>query len=232
VIDGGWGWGLGLLISGALLLLPLLVLLAMVGLVRLLGGLSGARRDGAARGSTGAVAGEEASAAEPSGETGSTGYRGYVNRAPAAEVAEAVAEVAEWWPYRKTRSLFSPRELAFHRALHEAVGETWWVFGKVRLEDLLWLPRDTPERQRYRNYVQSKHVDFVLCAPGTLAPVLVIELDDASHRWAARQARDALVDRILAWVELPILHWSTERAYTPETLAAAIAAALGEAPAA
>jgi hypothetical protein len=53
-----------------------------------------------------------------------------------------------------------------------------------------------------------------------------------AHPWAARQARDALVDRILAWVELPILHWSTEWAYTPETLAAASVAALAEAPAA
>jgi hypothetical protein len=226
VIDAGWGWGLGLLISGALLLLPLLVLL---GLVRLVGVLSSAHRGGAAPEYTGLAPDPASEGAAEGAEAESAGYRGYLNRAPVAEVAE---DAEEWWPYRKTRSLFTPRELAFHRALHAAVGETWWVFGKVRLEDLLWLPRDTPDRQRYRNYVQSKHVDFVLCAPGTLAPVLVIELDDASHQWAARQARDALVDRILAWVELPILHWSTEWAYTPETLAAAIAAAIADAPAA
>jgi hypothetical protein len=229
VIDAGWGWGLGLLISGALLLLPLL---ALLGLVRLGGGLSRARRSGTAPESTGLAPGEAAEGAGAGAEAGGAGYRGYVNRVAAAEVAVADSEVEEWWPYRKTRSLFTPRELAFHAALYAAVGETWWVFGKVRLEDLLWLPRDTPDRQRYRNYVQSKHVDFVLCAPETLTPVLVIELDDASHQWAARQARDALVDRILAWVGLPILHWSTAWAYTPETLAAAIAAAIAEAPAA
>ena len=45
---------------------------------------------------------------------------------------------------------------------------------------------------RYRgndHRINAKHVDFVLCCPATLRPLLVVELDDASHGRADRQER-------------------------------------------
>lgn len=64
------------------------------------------------------------------------------------------------------------------------------VFAKVWLLDVLWLSPQAQNRQRYRNMVQSKHVDFVLCDPDALFPTLAIELDHSSHARDDRERRD------------------------------------------
>ena len=71
------------------------------------------------------------------------------------------------------------------------------VFTKIRLADLVYMPKGTANRQTHFNRIQSKHVDFVLCPRDKLSPVLVIELDDASHEEEARRDRDTFVDAAL-----------------------------------
>jgi very-short-patch-repair endonuclease len=125
-------------------------------------------------------------------------------------------------PYRRVESLLSATERSFYEALLPAVGDDWRIFMKVRLLDLIHVPRGTAEARRHRNRVMSKHVDFVLCAPDTLAPMLVIELDDATHDRPDRQARDAFVDRALETAGLPILHIRVQRRYAADDLSVRI----------
>ena len=133
-------------------------------------------------------------------------------------------------PFRRKDYLLSKAERSFYLVLLQAVGAHWRVFPKVRLIDLVWLPRDTPNAQSHRNRVQSKHVDFVLCSNDALRPELVIELDDASHEREDRVDRDALVDRILQSAGLPILHVSAARSYTTAELAKQIQSLMGGSP--
>ncbi len=60
----------------------------------------------------------------------------------------------------------------------------------------------------FRNKIDRKHVDFVLCDPHTMRPLVGIELDDATHGRVSRQARDEFVDEVLAaaglFLERPI----------------------------
>jgi very-short-patch-repair endonuclease len=127
---------------------------------------------------------------------------------------------AEQLPYRRKDYLLSRTEREFYERLIVAVaGLQIAVFAKVRLEDLLWLPKGTANRQGHRNRVQSKHVDFVLCDRRDLRPVLVIELDDASHERQDRRTRDALVNEILSAAGLPILHVKARWAYDAQSIA-------------
>jgi very-short-patch-repair endonuclease len=96
------------------------------------------------------------------------------------------------------------------------------VFPKVRLADLVYMPKGTADRQTHFNRIQSKHVDFVLCDREKIRPVLVIELDDASHEEEARRDRDTFVDASLSAAGLPILHIPAQRSYIPAELAAAV----------
>jgi very-short-patch-repair endonuclease len=96
----------------------------------------------------------------------------------------------------------------------------------VRLIDLLYLPASTPHRQAYLNRVIGKHVDFVLCLAADLKPVLVIELDDASHKLAHRAERDQLVDRILQSVGIPVMHQPVSSFYNTEQVARLIRASI------
>lgn len=107
-------------------------------------------------------------------------------------------------PYRKKDYLLSRAERSFYEVLRATVQGEWAIFAKVRLLDLVWLRRGTSNAQAHRNRVQSKHVDFVFCDQRTLSPVLVVELDDASHGRPDRQRRDAFVDAVLQSAGLPV----------------------------
>lgn len=133
-------------------------------------------------------------------------------------------------PYRLAESLLSPAERSFYGVLGQAVLDLECVvLAKVRLGDLLWIPRGTTDTIKYRNRIQQKHLDFVLCRRENLAPVLAIELDDTSHERSDRQDRDAFVEKAYASAGLPLLRMSARRGYSPVELAGQIRAKLGEA---
>ncbi len=133
-------------------------------------------------------------------------------------------------PYRKKDYLLTKAERSFYEVLCRSLDGQTSVFAKVRLLDLVWLPKGTEKAQSHRNRVQSKHVDFVVCDRAALKPILVIELDDASHDAEDRQARDLLVDRVLAGAGLPILHVRAQQAYAPAELKGQIDAAIAGTP--
>ncbi|WP_442511667.1 DUF2726 domain-containing protein [Novipirellula sp. SH528] len=116
-------------------------------------------------------------------------------------------------PYRLRDDFLSAAELAFYRVLEQGVGQTYSINNKVRLWDVLYVPRRDDSRT-YENKISSKHIDFLLCDPITMQPVLAIELDDASHNRNYRQERDAFVDQALAAAGLSILHIKAARTYS------------------
>ncbi len=121
-------------------------------------------------------------------------------------------------PYRKKEYLLTPAERSFYEVLKRVTGDDIQVFAKVRLADLIWLPKGTKNRQTYLNRILSKHVDFVLCNRETVSPVLVIELDDSSHNMGHRQDRDTVLNEILHSAGLPFLRIPAKHSYAPSEL--------------
>jgi hypothetical protein len=130
---------------------------------------------------------------------------------------------SESLPYEKVDSVLTAAERSFYGALCQGLDSRYQIFAKVRLSDLVAVPRGTPRATSYQNRINQKHVDFVLCGTTDLAPQLVIELDDSSHARQDRRKRDAFVDAALVAAGLPILHVQTQRAYTLAELRAMIA---------
>lgn len=122
---------------------------------------------------------------------------------------------AQGTPYRKIPQLMSPAERRFFDALHEVDADRHWLFTKIRLADLVATRKglDPSARQTAFNKIKAKHIDFVLCKPVTMEPVLAVELDDASHRAKSRQKRDAFVDEVACAVGLPLLHIKAASGY-------------------
>ena len=85
-------------------------------------------------------------------------------------------------PYHLKPDFLSPAELSLYHVLRSVVGGQATVLAKVRLGDLFY-PKtgDRSENAQYRNKIDRKHVDFLLCEPQTMRPLTGIELDDASH---------------------------------------------------
>jgi hypothetical protein len=125
-----------------------------------------------------------------------------------ARVEELVGRIEEWlldeqvekasatlYPYHLRDDFLSPAELNFYRVLQTAVSRWATIFVKVSLGDLFFA--QTPrfgQNQAYRNKIDRKHVDFLLCDPQTVRPILGIELDDKSHQRPDRQARDRFAE--------------------------------------
>jgi hypothetical protein len=123
---------------------------------------------------------------------------------------------ADRLPYSGKKYFFSAAERSFYEVLRRLAPDHT-VFAKVRLADLVHVSKGTTSWQSHFNRIIRKHVDFVLC-DRDLAPVVAIELDDASHDEEERKDRDEFVDQVLASAGLPIVHIRAKRAYAMDQL--------------
>lgn len=121
-------------------------------------------------------------------------------------------------PYCRKHFLLTKGERAFYVSLKQAVGQDYLLFAKVRLADLLFVPSAATKRQSLFNRIQAKHVDFLLCDPHVVRPLLAIELDDASHEEEDRRERDEFVDQALKTAGLPILRVPAKCSYDAAAL--------------
>jgi hypothetical protein len=122
-------------------------------------------------------------------------------------------------PYRSRRSLCTPTETIFYQALRRALPHTY-IAPKVRLEDIIsadHLPHS--ERHTARNYIKSRHVDFIACPPRTLEILFAIELDDPSHDRDDRHTADLFLNAALAAAAIPLYRFPVAPSYEPALLA-------------
>ncbi|MGI6344164.1 MAG: DUF2726 domain-containing protein [Bacillota bacterium] len=131
-------------------------------------------------------------------------------------------------PYRKKDYLFTAAERSFFEVLSLVLkDEDVHIFAKVRMGDLLYLPRGTSGRQSHWNRIQSKHVDFVICDKEKIQPLVVIELDDSSHNRVARARRDRFIEQAYSDAGLTLLRFPVKRAYVTADTEAVVKGALG-----
>ncbi len=134
------------------------------------------------------------------------------------------ATLAQLTDFTLRPSLLTQTEITFYHSLQAAT--SYHIAPQVRLADLLTLDPDSPTRQASLNRAQSKSIDFVLCDPRTMQPLLAIELDDKTHRQEHRKRRDEFVNRLLDYVGLPIVRFPASRAADNVALEHAIGDAL------
>lgn len=129
------------------------------------------------------------------------------------------------WPYvRHPKGLLSKAEFSFYRVLQRACGDRYVVCPKVGLGDLLTVKRGTQKWQSFRNKIDRKHIDFVLCDARTMAVVAAVELDDKSHASQKAKQRDEVKNRACRAAGLPLLRFKAERSYDPGKVADRLAA--------
>jgi len=123
-------------------------------------------------------------------------------------------------PYCKKANVLTAAERAFYLVLKESLDlNKYELLAQVRLADLVQVKPGTEKALTYFYKISQKSPDFVVCEKTTTTPLLVIELDDASHGAADRKARDLFVDKVLAAARLPILHVPCKRSYNQVLLA-------------
>lgn len=121
-------------------------------------------------------------------------------------------------PFSKKKYLLTEAELIFFKALEEAVGKEFYIFPQVHLPCLFFIQTKGKDWWREYGRIKQKSVDFVLCEPANLSPVLAIELNDSSHKREDRIERDAFVNEVFKSTNLPLLTVKWSPSYHPEQL--------------
>ena len=116
-------------------------------------------------------------------------------------------------PYRKRARIVTKAELRFYKSLQKAVQDDWEIFAMVRIADILQVKDGTKNRRNWVNKILAKHIDFVLCDPGSLEAICCIELDDSSHERKDRRERDIFVDDAFRSAGLPLVRIPVRASY-------------------
>ncbi len=132
------------------------------------------------------------------------------------------------FPYQKKEALLTAAECQFYVVLQGlAAVEKLDVFAKVRIEDVIEVRKGARSYQSHRNRISSRHLDFVLCDRQKTAPMLVIELNDSSHKRRKRQQRDEFVEKALEVAGIPLLWLPVQDAYPVHELSRQVREKLG-----
>ncbi len=124
---------------------------------------------------------------------------------------DAPQPVNEGYKYKKKETLMSESEKILYYNLLTVVGKEYDIFPQIALLSLV----DKITQASYRNEL-FRIVDFAVCDRKSGAPLLVIELNDASHNREDRKARDEKVKCILERAELPLLTLTLEDINAPD----------------
>lgn len=162
---------------------------------------------------------------------------------PAEAVDDIIERILDWLstkdepasgpailPFKLRDDFLSAAENSFYQVLRTAVGEQALICPKVNLGDLFYVSTGDHRKNRaLANRVDRKHVDFLLCDPKTVLPVLGIELDDKSHERPDRKTRDELVDSVFAAAGLPLVRIPVRMRYSVKDVAELVRPHLGAA---
>jgi hypothetical protein len=132
----------------------------------------------------------------------------------------------ETFPYKVQRSLLIPSEMVFYRGLASVVGTRALICPKVRLGDVFFVV-DFKENLPQYFRIAEKHVDFLLCNPQTIKPIVGIELDDEGHQQRDRKDRDRFIKKVFEAAGLPLIHIPVQPKYNAHELETRLAPYLG-----
>lgn len=132
-------------------------------------------------------------------------------------------------PYRTRDDFFSHTELSFYHVLKSIIGTRLTILAKVRLTDIFYITRPN-ENYSYHGKIAQKHIDFLICRPKTMKPIMAIELDDASHNRSDRIERDEFVDKVFETAELPLIRVPAQRTYNTQEITSLLKNALPQQP--
>jgi len=134
--------------------------------------------------------------------------------------------------YQKRGALFSPDDRVFYRALKQAVGGEYEIFGKIRVTDLVQ-PKKVVASDVSRAglaAIVGQHFDFVLCDVNTLAVTCVIQLHDKTNPAQQPEYKDDALKPVCDSVGLPLLRFPIKAEYSADEIRDKLQAAMSREP--
>ncbi len=120
--------------------------------------------------------------------------------------------------FRRIRSVLNPSQRSFHDALVRAVGPRALIFARLNLAYLVEYPGDDPQYQTHWRRVCRRWLDFVICSPTTLSPVLAVKLETRLERKRRRLGGIDVLKDTLTSARIPLLRLPVAESYDPAEL--------------
>jgi hypothetical protein len=108
-------------------------------------------------------------------------------------------------PYSAKTRLMSNAEHEIFKSLQKIAGSDYFVFPQVHYGKIIKASGQQNYKNPYINKIDRKSADFVLFDKEKISPVLVIEVDDSTHKRKERIARDQFINKLLMQCKIPIL---------------------------
>lgn len=120
---------------------------------------------------------------------------------------DTVSTTEIYLPYRR-KHILTKTEYQFYNILKPKCDmKNILICPKVRLEDLAEVTVQK-NYMKYRGYIKSRHVDFIIC-DCNLNVIGAIELDDSSHYQKKAQAVDYFKDNFFRTIGIPLFRIKT-----------------------
>ncbi len=115
--------------------------------------------------------------------------------------------------FQRKKSLLSAQQLAFYAALVRAVGAQSLVFARVNLAHLMQHPGEDPNYHEHWRRVCRRWLDFVICSPSSVSPILAIKLETRMERKRRMLGGIDVLDDTLSSARIPLLRISLADQY-------------------
>lgn len=122
-------------------------------------------------------------------------------------IKELSGKTAQASNYRKKATYISRAEWEFLQVLREIVGSKYEVCVQAPLVSVI-----DKVSGGYRNEL-FRVADYLIVDPISFAPLLLVELNDATHNRSDRQERDRKVTRICEEAGMPLVAFTTAEAH-------------------
>jgi len=114
-------------------------------------------------------------------------------------------------PYRLRNKFLSSPEMALLRALEQMSDGHYRICPKVSVNDIFYINRPN-ENVHFYNKIFRKHVDFLLCNPESMRPVIGVELVKPIAREQARES-DQFMENLFLQAGITLVHVPTSDNY-------------------
>ena len=114
-------------------------------------------------------------------------------------------------PYRLRKQFLSFTELSLLSVLLEMAQGQYIVCPKVALNDIFYIQRPN-ENVHFYNKIFRKHVDFLLCDPGSMKPAFGVEVVKPVRKEETRSA-DKFMEELFTDAGLPLVHVPSSEKY-------------------
>ena len=118
------------------------------------------------------------------------------------------------FPMKRVDGVLTDFERGAYRTLQHEIGKDYYLFPKVRLENVVALSRKSKREEFYHNLLKSREVDLLACDRDKLAPMMAIQIIEG----AEQNDDEELTAHLIKSADIPCVQLQLKKSFSPTEL--------------